>query len=90
MPQYQLSKDPEPEKITVKLSSDLAAGWFGDRQAELLNELELFAKTTNNILGALDLTDDTSMEVARELLKRLAFLQSTTRYVNDIQISMSK
>ena len=87
MSQYQFPKEPVPEKITIKLDGVLNPEWFSNCQQELLDGLAHVATATNNILGSIDLTDDTSMEVARELLKRLAFLQSTTRYINDIKIS---
>ncbi|MEO8956216.1 MAG: hypothetical protein ABI465_16815 [Ktedonobacteraceae bacterium] len=52
----------------------------------IANHVYEVSRGCNSLLSSIDLTDNSTMDTAQELLKRQAFLQSTLKFLENIQV----
>ena len=72
---------PQSDKDVVPtLSVEVA----DSQRCDIKEAARVASVATNGLIAVLDLTHPEAMELAQELLKRLAFLQSTSRFLSNI------
>ena len=71
---------PSDKDVVPTLSVEVA----DSLRCDIKEATRVASVATNGLIAVLDLTHPEAMELAQELLKRLAFLQSTSRFLSNI------